>query len=208
MPKSKPIHEGWPSDDLVLAAIERAERHRGEPDHPGATLARIKRHLDLAHHGGTTRRLRPKLEALQAAGLIKTFRRYSKDHWQLTDTGQQRLDGLRREDKLGELPESPQHRDWREAQAAAAQRIAGFRGDLRGTLNEAIVLLEADTESDSATWFELSERLRQAGRLYASAIHCLREWPKPADSHADIDDAPYRQRGRRNIHAWDSQFPF
>jgi hypothetical protein len=53
MPKSKPTPEDWPSDDLVLAAIDRASRHRGTGD-PGETLAKIKRHLDLPHHSGPT----------------------------------------------------------------------------------------------------------------------------------------------------------
>jgi|CZKG01.1.fsa_nt_gi DNA-binding PadR family transcriptional regulator len=209
MPKKERIPDAPISDDLLLAAIERAERHRGAPpDDLGETLAQIKRHLGLPHHGGTTRILRPKLQALQTAGLIETLRRRSKDRWLLTDTGQQRLEALRRDDKLGELPESPQHQHWREAQLAASQRIAGFRGDLRGALDEAINLLEADHETDSATWYALSERLHQAGRLLASAIHCLREWPEPDDSQPDSDDPPYRQRGRRHVRGWDSDFPF
>jgi hypothetical protein len=82
------------------------------------------------------------------------------------------------------------------------------RGDLRGRLDEAVGLLEVDHEADSASWFELSERLRQASRRFASAIHCLREWPEPEDSHQDNDDVSFGQRGRRNIHGWDSELPF
>jgi hypothetical protein len=138
----------------------------------------------------------------------RSCRRHSRDLWLLTDTGEQRLEALRRAGDLGSLPEAPQHRAWREAQVAASERIAGFRGDLRGALDEAIRLLEADHESDSNTWFELSEHLRHGGRLYASSIHCLREWPEPDDSQADTDDPPYGQRGRRQIRGWDSEFPY
>lgn len=52
------------------AAIERAERHRDSEREIGLTLPTVKEHLGLPHHGGTTRRLRPHLEALQTAGLI------------------------------------------------------------------------------------------------------------------------------------------
>ncbi len=193
-------------DELLLAAIDRAERHRGREDDPGIGLSVVKDHLGLPRHGGTTSSLRPKLEALENAGLIRRFRRRSSEVMTLTAEGRQRLDALRGE--IDPLPEAPQHQVWREARAAAGERIAGFRGDLRGALDEAIRLLEADHESDSATWFALSERLHQAGRLYASAIHCLREWPEPDDSHADNDDPPYRQRGRRHIRGWDSEFRF
>src|ERR1700688_3122941 len=186
MPKRKRIPDAPISDELLLAAIDRAERHRAaSPDDSGETLAQIKRHLSLPHHGGTTLILRPKLQALQTAGLIKASRRHSRDYWLLTDTDHQRLEALRRSGKLGELPESPQHQYWREAQVAASDRIAGFRGDLRGALDEAIGLLEADHESDSATWYALSERLHQAGRKLASVIHCLRVWPEPDDSQPD-----------------------
>jgi hypothetical protein len=209
MPKRKRIPDAPISDELLLAAIDRASRHRGAPpDEPGETLSQIKRHLDIPHHGGTTLILRPKLQALHSAGLIDTFRRHSQDYLGPTDTGRQRLKALRRAGKLGELPESPQHQYWREAQLAASQRIPGFRGDLRGTLDEAIHLLEADHETDSATWYALSERLHQACRKLASATHCLREWPEPDDSHADKDNAPYRQRGRRHVGGWDSKYPF
>lgn len=208
MPKSDRTPEEYPPDELVLAAIDRASRHRAAPRDPGETLAEIKRHLNLPHHSGTTRRLLPQLEALKAAGLTERTRRHSRDLWLLTDTGDQRLEALRRAGELGSLPEPPQHRAWREAQVAASERIAGFRGELRGALDQAIRLLEADHGSDSNTWFELSEHLRHAGRLYASAIHCLREWPEPDDSQADTDDPPYGQRGRRQIRGWDSEFPY
>jgi hypothetical protein len=77
-----------------------------------------------------------------------------------------------------------------------------------GVLDEAIALLEADQEADSATWYERSESLHQSGRRLASAIHCLREWPEPDDSKPDTDDPPYRQRGRRQTRGWDSEFQF
>jgi DNA-binding PadR family transcriptional regulator len=203
MPKKERTPDA--ADDLMLAAIERAECHRGPERNPGIGLSTVKRHLGLPHHGGTTRRLRPQLRALENAKLLTQFRRKSSDLITLTDEGRRRLNAARGEITL---PEAPQHQVWREAQLAASERIAGFRGDLRGVLDEATALLEADHEADSNTWFQLSERLHHTGRLFASAIHCLREWPEPDDAQADKDDPPYNQRGRRTIRAWDSDLRF
>jgi hypothetical protein len=46
------------SDDLLLAAIERAICHSGH-DHATELLSAITEHLGLPHHGGTTLQLRP-----------------------------------------------------------------------------------------------------------------------------------------------------
>jgi DNA-binding PadR family transcriptional regulator len=206
MPNKERTPDAPITDDLILAAIERAEWHRDPKREIGLTLPTVKEHLGLPHHGGTTRRLRPLLEALESAGLIEQFRRKSSDVITLTDTGQRRLDAIR--DEIA-LPEAPQHQAWREAQLAASERIAGFRGDLRSALDEAIALLEIDHEANSNTWFEFSERLHHTSRLLASAIHCLREWPEPDDSQLDKDDPSYKQQGRRFVRGWDSQqFPY
>jgi DNA-binding transcriptional regulator PaaX len=137
MPDEKPTPAELPSNDLILAAIERAICHRGREE-PDVALSVIKEHLAIAHNGWTTLQLRPKLEELEAAGLIEQSRRRSSDVWGLTDKASRRLDAVR--SKLT-LPEATQHRRWREARAAAGERIAGFRADLRGTLDEAIDLL-------------------------------------------------------------------
>jgi hypothetical protein len=203
MPTEKPTRPALPSNDLILAAIERAICHRGrnEPE----SLGEIKAHLALPHNGWTTLQLRPKLAELEAAGLIEQSKCGRTKIWGLTALGCNRLDAVRDEITL---PEAPQHERWREARRAASERIAGFRGELRGALDEAISLLEAHREADSATWYELSDRLHQAGRLFASAIHCLREWPEPNDSQPDTDDPPYKQQGRRQTRGWDSDFSF
>jgi hypothetical protein len=199
MPKTKPTRPKLPSNDLILAAIVRAIRHQGR-DRPGESLNSIKQHLGLPHNGATTLQLRPKLESLETAGLIEKTRRSSIDVWGLTTNGRKRLYAVRGELTL---PESPQHQRWREAHAAAAGRITGLRSDARETLNEAIDLLERDPDADSVLWFEFSQRLHDACWRLASANYCLREWQEPDDSEADIDDAPYRQRGRRHWRGWD-----
>jgi DNA-binding transcriptional regulator PaaX len=204
MPKSNPTPDALPSNDLILAAIERAICHRGRNE-PGESLSTIKEHLALPHTGWTTLKLRPKLQELEAAGLIEQSRRSSHNVWGLTSKGRKRLNAVRTELTL---PEAPQHRRWRDARAAAGERIAGFRADLRAALDRATNLLDTDEDTDSATWFELSERLNQAGRLLASATYCLRDWAEPDDAHPDLDNPPYTQRGRRHIGSWDSKFRF
>jgi DNA-binding PadR family transcriptional regulator len=193
MPAQKPTPAELPSNDLILAAIERAICHRGR-DEPDVALSLIKQHLGLPHNGWTTQQLRPKLEELEAAELIEQSRRRSSAVWGLTDKGSRRLDAVRSDLTL---PEAAQHQRWREARVEASDQIAGFRGDLRGTLDEAAALLEADHEAESAVWFELSHRLRDA------CWRCLREWQEPDDSAPDIDDAPYIQKGRRYTRGWD-----
>ncbi len=200
MPAEKPTPAELPSNDLILAAIERAVCHRGREE-PDVALRIIKQHLGVVHNGWTTQQLRPKLEALEAAELIEQSRRRSNEVWGLTDKGSRRLDAVR--GGLN-LPEAPQHRYWREARAAAGERIGGFRENLRGALDEALSLLDTDDPSPSATWFELGKRLQRTTWLLASATHCLHEWAEPDDSTADTDEPPYGQNGRRNPRGWDS----
>ncbi len=198
MPKTKPTRPELPSNDLILAAIERAICHHGH-DRPAESLSSIKQHLGLPHNGWTTLKLRPKLEALESAGLIEKSRRHSVSLWGLTPKGRQRLGAVR--SKLT-LPESPQHRRWREAHEAAAERIEPIRGEVRATFAEASTLLEADPPANSEAWFSLGEKLHDACRRLASATYCDREWDEPDDTSPDIDAAPYFQQGRREIHRW------
>ena len=79
MPAPKPTPE-LPSNDLILAAIERAVCHRGRPE-LNVALSAIKEHLGLPHNGWTTQQLRPKLRELEATGLIKQSRRSSNPVW-------------------------------------------------------------------------------------------------------------------------------
>ena len=106
------------SDDLLLAAIERAICHGGH-DHATESLSTIKEHLGLPHHGGTTLQLRPKLAELEDAGLIEQSRRNSSTVWGLTTKGRGRLDGVRGQVTLPEAP-STKHGARRTPQPASA----------------------------------------------------------------------------------------
>jgi hypothetical protein len=120
-----------------------------------------------------------------------------------------------------DLPESPQHRAWRNARTAAANEIERFARSLGADLDRATRLLEADPPARSDAWFELGERVQRAAWRLASAGYCLREWSEPDDSRADVDDRVEpgdegldsaelarrraRRLGRRNITLWDER---
>lgn len=204
MPDTEPTPVAL-SPELVLAAIDRAYRHRRITEQPGVRLVAVKAHLDLPHNGATTLRLRPLLQNLEADGLIEQIRVRSHDLWQLTRSGHTRLTTTRDASGLDQLPESPQHRRWRETHAAAGERIGGFKDDLREAVGEAAWLLDADRQPASGEWYVLGERLSRICVRIGSATHCLYEWPEPDDARPDVDDPPFRQGGRREMGHWGDQ---
>jgi hypothetical protein len=203
-------------DVLVLAAIERADRHRARDTH-AVPIRAIKDHLGLPSR---SRRVRSYLEALEAAGLLKRSRLYGVNFWGLTSTGGRRLTRARRAGNVPELPESPQRREWREARGAAEKHIAEFREGVGQAAVETFFLLDADPPASSDAWFEMARRLERNLWRLGSATHCRDEWAEPKDDRADIDDhrepddkafSPTvraqrraRQCGRRNVTLWET----
>jgi hypothetical protein len=193
-------------DVTVLAAIDRAERHRGRQ---GVPVWLIFEHLGISRR---SRRVRAQLQSLVQDGAIEQRRAHGVDIWALAPSGRRRLQGAGRVD----LSESPQHRAWSNAHTLAAQEIERFRGTLHDTITEASALLNDTPGSDS--WFELADRLRFAARRLGSATYCLHEWMEPSDDRADIDDhispadlaldhherqrRQARRAGRRNTRLW------
>jgi hypothetical protein len=201
------------SDELVLAAVGRAERHRGR-EGEGVMMGDIAEHLGFVHGSWTTRRLRPQIEAFIAAGLLVRSRRHGVVVWGLTGSGR------RRAARVGEsvvLPESPQHRVWRHARTLAAERIDGVCERASGVLGEAMDALDSEGVRSDA-WFALAERLQSACWQLGSVTYCLSEWAEPDDARADVDDrtepgdgqidpeelggVSYRRSGRRNAWKW------
>jgi ribosome-binding protein aMBF1 (putative translation factor) len=209
------------SDVLVLAAIDRAERHRGR-DVPGVPIWTVLGHVDVAARSKRAREVRLRLDALVAAGSLERALRHGVPVWVLTTRGRRRLSRARRAGRVPILPESPQHRAWREAQGLAERRVEGFRLDLRELVEHACELLDAPVPGPpSDAWFEAGERLRRACRRLGSASYCLWEWREPEDARADIDshgergDRAFdprerakrraRRRGRRDMLLWDAE---
>jgi len=206
-------------DSLVLAAIDRGERHNPARP-PGVPVWRVYDHLSIAKRSELARHVRAQLDALEAAGSIARSRRQGVQTWALTSSGRRRLTQARRAGKVPALPESPQHGAWRDARTVAAQEIDRFLVSVREGLDEALRLLDADPAATSDAWFELGERLHRACRRVGSATHCLHEWAEPDDARADIDDRHdaaderfdpderakrrARRTGRRNVGLWDT----
>jgi hypothetical protein len=189
------------SDHQVLAAVERAERHHERMDE-GVSRSELAEHLGFVHNGWTTRQLRPQLDALRSAGLLCDLRRNGIDLLGLTSTGRRALAKARRDGEVGELPESPQHRKWRHARTSAAERIGGFRQQVRDALDEAGTLLDTERVSSDA-WFGLAGRLKTECWQLGSATYCLQEWPEPGDARADVDEV----LGCRNLWQWEDRAP-
>jgi hypothetical protein len=200
-------------DDVVLAAVERAERHR-EREGEGVMMSDIAEHLGFVHGSWTTRRLHPQIDAFIAAGLLVRSRRHGVVIWGLTSTRRGRVEQT--SGAVG-LPESPQHRVWRHVRALAAERIDGVCEQAASVLAEAMDALDADGVRSDA-WFALAERLQSACWQLGSVTYCLSEWAEPDDASADVDDRTepgdeqidpdelgrvrYRRSGRRNVWKW------
>ncbi|MCW3020019.1 MAG: hypothetical protein JWN10_2327 [Solirubrobacterales bacterium] len=210
------------TDVLVLAAVDRAVRHERTGTPRAAPPWAVFEHLGVSSRSRAGRSVRAQLTALDGPGLTRG-KRHGVETWELTRAGKRRLSRLRAKGELPELPESPQHRAWRQARALAQQRIEGFWSVLLDDVQRAHDLLARPAvpgRSESDVWFELGERLAQECRRLASATYCLSEWREPDDARADLDrhtdpgdgslDAKERAKrqarraGRRNTRLWDS----
>jgi hypothetical protein len=196
-PRRSPSDARSPAPELVLAAVERAGRHRGrEP--AGAPWWAILAHLAIPPRSSAARSLRARLDALVADGTLVLSREHGVSLWALGPAARRRM-RRRSASAVGlELPESPQRAAWRAAHTAAEHEIARFRARLGACLEEASALLAAAQPVDSDTWLQHGERLQRGCWLLASATHCLGEWPEPDDARADID----AHAGLRNIRLW------
>jgi hypothetical protein len=216
--KPRPSAPAPPSDELVLAAVERAGRHQAH-DKPAVPVWAILDHLALARRSSAARFVRARLDALLAAGALERGSRHGVPTWALTRSGERRLRHARASASVPALPESPQHRAWRNARTVAAAELERFRLGLRERVKQAELLLDAAQPPHSDAWLELAEELQRACRRVASASHCLYEWVEPDEEHADVDEhvepadagldederarRRARRAGRRNMRLWD-----
>jgi hypothetical protein len=185
------------SDAQILAAIHRAEVHDAQDD---ASRADVAAHLGFAHNSWTTKRLRPQIDALKAAGRIRDVRRNGLDLLALTAAGR-RAPYKVRSTGGAILPESPQHRKWRHSRAMAGDRIEGFHEALRASMAEVGAMLDSQ-QAPSDAWFEFGKRLRAECKRLGSATYCRFEWAEPDDARADVDEI----LGRRNVWGWDNNY--
>jgi len=170
-------------DQLVLAALARAERHRTGPS-PGVTRWAVCDHLAVTRRSRAARELRVRLPRLVESGLLDASRVHGMDVWHLTEAGR-RLAA----DAAGVvLPESPQHRVWREAQDTARVRQAEVRRRVIAAVQEVSAQLERSSAVACDEWLLAADRLSGSCRLMASVAYCLGEWEEPDDVRADVDD--------------------
>jgi hypothetical protein len=198
-----------PTADQVLAALDRAARHR--PPRPGPVAARaLREHLGIAAHSSAARVADERVAELERAGLLTAAREHGVPVWSLSERGAAALARAGAQS----LPESPRHRAWRHARTAAEQELPRFAASLAAALAEAEHMLEQPPSS--ARWLELGARLGGECRRLGSAWHCLREWPEPDDEALDPDAAALsvtqtregidarraRLAGLRNVRLW------
>jgi hypothetical protein len=203
------------TDDLILAALDRAECHHG---YQGAPRWAILEHLSITPQSKKGRAVKAQLPKLGQAGLIKPGRQYGVEQWILTPKGRKYLAQI--PEATASLPESPQHRNWRDARDAAEQEIEDFYLRLRDCVDAAADLLSMPMPpgASSDEWFEIGELLHRACRRLGSATYCLHEWAEPPEDQADPDDGTdpsddrypdderkrrqARRKGRRNTRSW------
>jgi hypothetical protein len=208
-----------PSGLLVLAAVERAQRHRAAAG-AGASRREIDAHLELRPRTAAARAAHATLQRLTAQGALRRERRRGVWAWSVTASGRAWLARASRASAFAALPESPQHRAWRDARARAASALDLLVERLRRDLRDAARLLAAPEDgARSDAWFELAERLSRDAWRVGSATYCLHEWPEPPEARADVDtrrepadeSLPRAERerrrarraGRRNLALWE-----
>lgn len=193
-----------PSDELVLAAVDRAQRHRPTPDSGEPTLSAIAAHLGMTWGPVASRRLRPLVERLtHERGWLQHSHRTGQERWALSDAGADRL--ARAAGVLDELPESPRHREWRAARAHAEARIEELRGELGELLAKVNGLLDASDPVPSEEWLAYAEPMRALIEAVGMATFCVHELAEPDDNASDHHDrAPRGSRYTwRHPRMWD-----
>jgi hypothetical protein len=189
-----------PPDIVILAALERAARQEQSDEVRTETVIE---HLGFAPEEGVLGPLRHRLDNLRNDGNLTRAARDGSEGWVLTSEGRKLLDESYAAEEVGELPESPQHRSWREARVQAALRIEGFQGEVTTVLEKATDLVNEPLRPHSSKWFALGQQLSLAVWRLGSAIHCFQEWIEPDDDVPDVDENPGPSPGRREISVWD-----
>lgn len=200
-------------DLIVLSAIERAELH-GSRSFPGAYRSDVVRHLGFDWHSGTARSLLKQLKSLEADRYVEVGTKLrERSIVRLTRRGLTHLQRARWE-QVSEampnaLPESPQHRAWREAHEAAIEGFDRFLVSTTAVGEEAHTLLMDPDGGSSEELMQLGDRLHREFWRLASATYCLREWAEPHDGHGDSEGPGDRSiiwlRPRRDVAGWSDE---
>jgi hypothetical protein len=197
MSPTRPAHRDRPVGPVAaLAALARAQLHRAAPE-AAVPLWAILAQLDLPRRSRGARETAEVLARLRSTGAVLAERRHGVQVWSITPAGRALLD--KASPDIARLPESPQHRAWRNARTLAREEIGRLRSALRESLREAEEMLRAGRPQRSEDWFALAERLQRRAWTLGSATYCLCEWDEPDDRSADLDPGG---GGRRNVSLW------
>lgn len=148
----------WPSDEQIIAAVDRAADHSAygwqREQAPGAAFAKqVAEHLDLPISGPGSRWLTKQLRRLAAADMLDQVDvgRGYRDLYAVTVEGDAWLAELARGGTPVELPESPQHRLWREQRASSLRDLPQMRRDARDALAAVEGLLDREEDGAAAS---------------------------------------------------------
>jgi hypothetical protein len=179
------------SDERLLLAIGRARDHADPGDERRVHRKRIAEHLGFAHSSTTTKLLQPQLEAMEGEGLLEAVRSRGADYWRLTPKGSRRVGSLRKSKRSESLPESPQHREWRQAKEVAQAQLPEIMEDLHADLERGLELGNSSFHRFAGGDVSLSDlrrlgvRLKTDFSLFATGLYCLFEWSEPSDAKRD-----------------------
>jgi hypothetical protein len=187
---------------MVLAAVARAERLETR----WVTVREIAEHLGWRYSGASTVRLRPALRRLVAAALldptVPPHRVGRSEEWTTTAAGRRRLAAR----GPVELPESPQHRRWRQDRDVAAWALDGVRAEAVMVVDQARDILRDPPVSGPLAEGELAgviRRFEAVMNAYALARWMCEARPEPTDDARGPDpdtatpllpDLPKQQR--------------
>ena len=202
-------------DLIVLSAIERADLHDRRVDAAwGVYRSDVVRHLGLEWHSGTARSLLEQLKSLEADRHVEVGTKIGERSMvRLTRRGLNHLQRARRE-QIPEalpnaLPESPQHRAWREAHEAASEGFDCFLVSATACVQEAETVLMRPDGGSSEELMRLGDRLHREFWRLASATYCVGEWAEPHDRHRDSESFEDRSsiwlRPRRDAAGWSDE---
>lgn len=195
-----PPESGRPvlTDYVVLAALERAERHR-QAQGPGALYSSLIEEVGFhsRHRAGP---LKKRTDLLVQKRYLRRFLQNGCAMIALTPSGRRHLLALAKSGEAIQLPESRQHLIWRSCREAAQMRAPELRERLRIALDDAAQLLASDEVAPDA-WYEVGSRLQQAAHGLNGALYCMRDWTEPDDSAADSPRSPRKDEEFRRAGA-------
>ena len=191
------------SDERLLLAIGRAWDHIA-PERTRLHRSQIARHLGFVHNGATTRRLRPQIEKLKRGGYLEEFCKRGARYLRPTGRGERRIAALRRSGDQEPLPESPQHREWRQARNLADERVEEILAELDRALDQARAVRRVsieDIDGGSKEVRAMGKRLEARFHLLAIAVYCLFEWPEPEEDACDKSHCGWQDLKRDSLFA-------